>query len=125
MASISRMDRSSSTTRMRGERRSAGVSVAVAFMSLCHHRGPCRQVHGHGRAAARLRADLNLAVVIGHDAMHDRQPKAAALAESPVKRLKEAVEFLGLNADALVLHGDHDAVGGCVVPPNQFQATSL
>src|SRR6185436_20892778 len=99
MASISRIDRSSSTTRMRGWRRSAGVSGAVAFMSLCHHRGSRRQMNGHGRAAARLRADLDLAVVVRDDTMDDRQPEAAALAESSVKGLKQAVEFLGLDAD--------------------------
>src|SRR6185369_15240519 len=107
MASISRIERSSSTTRMRGARRSAATSVAVVLMSrsvfpsLCGYSGPLRQMHGHGGPAIDLGADLNLAVVVGHDAVDDGQPEAAALRKSPVKRLEQAVEIVGRDTDAL------------------------
>ena len=71
------------------------------------HFGPRRKTDGYGRARAGMRADLNLSVVVGHDAMDDRQPEACALGEAAVKRLKEPVELLGRNADPFVLHGDH------------------
>ena len=73
-----------------------------------------RQMHGDRRPAPGLRADLNFAVVVGDDAMDDRQAEAAALDEAAVKRLEQAVELLGRNADAFVAHRDHDAVRAAV-----------
>src|SRR6476646_801532 len=102
MASISRIDRSSSTTRIRGGRRSAATSGTGALdvlMSLCRDRGPRRQVDRDGRAVARLRADLNLAVVVRDDAMDDGEPEAAPLREPTVEGLEQALEFVGRDAD--------------------------
>ena len=42
--------------------------------------------------------------------MHDGEAEAAAFGERAVERLKQPVEFLGRNADAFVVHGQHDAV---------------
>ena len=38
--------------------------------------GMRRQSHAHGRSDTDFRGHLNRAVVVGHDAVHDREPKA-------------------------------------------------
>ena len=47
------------------------------------------------------------AVVVGDDAVHDRQTQARALAERAAERLEDAVEIFGRDADALVLTVEH------------------
>ena len=45
------------------------------------------------------------------------RPRPLPLAKRAVERLEEPVELLGRNADALVLHGQHDAVRRRARPP--------
>ena len=50
-------------------------------------------------------------VVVGDDAMDDRQTEPGALAEGAAERLEDAVDFVGRNADAIVGDGQHAATG--------------
>src|SRR5947208_365090 len=73
-------------------------------------------MHSHGRTASWLRIDLNLAVVVGHNPVHDREAQPAAFDEPAVKRLEEAVELCGGNSHAFVTNGYHHAVrAGCAL----------
>jgi hypothetical protein len=45
---------------------------------------------------------LDLAVVVGDDPVHDREPEPAAFRKTPVERLEERVELLGGDPDPLV-----------------------
>src|ERR1043166_5300847 len=103
MASSSRIDRSSSTTRMRGGSRSAGCAArwAAVLMESSRRDGRSgREEHRQARAGAGLRAHLNLAMVVRDNAMHDGQPETASLGEAAVERLEQAVQIPGGNADA-------------------------
>src|SRR5882672_9082989 len=113
MASSSRIDRSSSTTRMRGGTRSAGGAArwAAVLMGSSRRDGrSSRQAYRHTGAGALLRAHLNLTVVVRNDAVDDGEAEAAALGEAAVKRLEQTVQFLDWNADAGVLYRQHYAL---------------
>src|SRR5262245_1327427 len=111
MANSSRIDRSSSTTRMRGGRRSGAVSArwaALLMSSSCRDRGARRQAHGDARTNALLRVHANLTVVVGDDAMDNGEAQTAALGKTAVERLKEAFQLGSGNADPLVLDRQRD-----------------
>ena len=52
-----------------------------------------RKSNAHRGAYANLGRDLDRAVVIGHDTVHDRQPKARTSLERASERLKDTVEI--------------------------------
>ena len=84
-------------------------SAAAAWVAVCVMSSPPRAPAGaptRSVPVAAPRAHLDLAVVVGHDAVDDREAEAAALGEAAVERLEEAVELLRRDADALVLDGD-------------------
>src|SRR4030095_13834747 len=111
MASSSRIDRSSSTTRMRGGRRSGAGSArwgALLMSSSCRDRRERRQAHGDARTDAWLRVHANLTVIVGDDAMDNGQAETAALGKPTVERLKEPFQLGSGNADPLVLDRQHD-----------------
>src|SRR5256885_10470463 len=113
MASSSRIDRSSSTTRMRGGTRSAAGAARWAAVLIGFSRRDdrsSRQAYRHAGTGALLRAHLNLTVVVGNDAVDDGETKAAALGEAAVKRLEQTVQLLDRDADAGVLYCQDDAL---------------
>ena len=59
---------------------------------------------------------LDLPVVVGDDAVDDGEAEAAALREAAVKGLEQPVEFVRRDADALVAHGDHEALADRIGP---------
>src|SRR5437899_7147882 len=128
MASSSRIDRSSSTTRMRGGRRSTAGSArwaALLMSSSCRDRRARRQAHGDARTNALLRVHTNLTVVVGDDAMDDGQAETAALGKPAVERLKEAFQLRCGNADPLVLDCQRDAFRRGVDRPRETQPATV
>ena len=47
---------------------------------------------------------MEIAAVVAHDSMHDREPQPGPLRECPVERLQHAVELAGRHPDTLVAH---------------------
>ena len=113
MRSMSRIDGSSSTTRMRGFGRAPASArrLAARSVSRCDalasygrllrlgrrlagaHRPRAalnRQAHAHRRARADRGRHLNGAVVVGDDAVHDGQAEPGALLERAAERLEDA-----------------------------------
>src|SRR5262245_6919721 len=74
-----------------------------------------RQRHGHRGALADPALYIQLAVMQGHEALHDRQPKAGALVAALIglAGLKEGIadplQILGRDADAGVADPQHQA----------------
>src|SRR5260221_8660272 len=114
IASISRIERSSSTTRMRaGTLAVGGGAVTVPAMSGLPQRavggGPLvrgigfshRERDLHARSFALLRDHADLTPVVARDAVDDRQAEARAVGEPAAERLEDAVHVLGRDADAL------------------------
>src|SRR6185369_15558183 len=128
MASSSRIDRSSSTTRIRGGWRSGAGSArwaALLMSSSCRNRRPRRQAHGDARTDALLRVHANLTVVIGDDAMDDGQSETAALGKPAVERLKQAFQFGRGDADPLVLDRQRDAFGSGLDRPDETEPATV
>ena len=105
----SRIDCSSSAIRMRGFSPSRIPASRLAGRGFLHDAWrSARRVRALGKrdaedgAAARSRLDVDVAVVVGDDAMDDGQAEAGALAERAAERLEDRVDVLGRNADAFV-----------------------
>ena len=57
------------------------------------------------------RVDLDGSLVVGDDAVDDRETEAGALLERAAERLEDPVELLGRDAAALILDAQHDVDG--------------
>src|SRR5580765_4558375 len=128
MASSSRIDRSSSTTRMRGGRRSGAGSArwaALLMSSSYRDRRARRQPHGDARPDALLRVHANLTVVVGDDAVDDRQAETAALGKPSVERLEEALQLRGGHANSFVLDCQRDAFRRGLDRPRETEPATI
>src|SRR5204863_3925991 len=79
-----------------------------------------RETDADRRSMSRSTTHLDLAAIIAHDAVHDRQAEAGAFGERAAKRLEDGIELLGGNADAFVGDLQHDRFGvytGRVIDP--------
>src|SRR5258708_8703220 len=125
IASSSRIDRSSSTTRMRADSLAVAARSAVTVPAMSGvpppDVGDCPLVRGigfshgqrylHARAFSLLRGHPDLAAVIARDALGDGEAQAPAIGESAPEWLEDAIHILGGDADAFGVHADdHVAV---------------
>src|SRR5258708_39834848 len=120
IASSSRIDRSSSTTRMRADWLAVAARSAVTVPAMSGvpplDVGDCPLVRGigfshgqrylHARAFSLLRGHPYPAALIARDALDDGEPEARAIGESPAERLEHASGILRGDPDAFVVHAD-------------------
>src|SRR5260221_8459416 len=120
IASISRIERSSSTTRMRADSLAvaavAGVTMPAMSGVPLADVGDRPLVGGVGLADGQrhldagplplLRGHANLAAVVARNPMDDGEAETGAVGEPAAERLEHAVDVLGGDADPLVVDAD-------------------
>src|SRR5260370_25853502 len=131
IASSSRIDRSSSTTRMRADSLAVAARSAVTVPAMSGvpppDVGDCPLVRGigfshgqrylHARAFSLLRGHPDLAAVIARHALDDGEPDARAIGESAPEWLEDAIHILGGDADPFVVPSDHPFAVAAASPP--------
>src|SRR5258708_23875752 len=140
IASSSRIDRSSSTTRMRADWLAVAARSAVTVPAMSGvpplDVGDCPLVRGigfshgqrylHARAFSLLRGNPDLAAIIARDALDDGEPEARAIGESAAEPLEDAIHILGGGPDAFVVHAaDHFAVAALSHRPRPLSQPQL
>src|SRR5262245_25154342 len=100
---------------LRGARRRRQRRDIAGQLTRDRRRVEERQRHGHRGALADPALYVQLAAMQGHEALHDRQPKAGALVAALIglagleEGIADPVEVFGGNADTGVADAQHQA----------------
>ena len=82
--------------------------ILILLVLRCH--GLEGQHYAEDRSLAHGACDVDLAVVVLHDALHQRKPQAGAIAFGGVERPEDIGQMFGRNAVAVVRYLDHGEI---------------